>query len=232
MENNKYKLVVSTEVLSFFNHTVEYVMKEGSLEDIDDITYTYRNEESFFNYFAKCQTRELRNEFEREHGFSPTEYLLGENGVYITKDDKKIHPLYKNIKIQDKEYSLEDIILSRLYNGNLLQLYLCDKYRASTSDYDSFFSWLDESYFERIELGTYDANDVRMVWGWIKDSKRRYQLMRFLMRDYRKYEGDISKLFMESIPAHENYRNQNRVVERNSQPLAYEYNYRPPYKDD
>lgn len=232
MDNDiKCQLVVSTEVLSFLNHTVEFVVKEATLDDIDDLTYSYRNEESFFNYYSKNKTYELRNEFERDHGFSPTGYLPGENGIYIKKGDKIIHPLYKNIKIKDKEYSVEDIILSRLYNGNLLQLYLCDKYRSSVSDYDSFFDGLDESYFERIELGTYTEDDVRMVWGWIKDSKRKFQLMRFLMTDYRNYEGDIYKLFSDLIPSKEFYRGRSRPQTTYTTP-TYEYNYRPPYKDD
>lgn len=225
------ELKVSTEILSFLNHTDEIPQMSATLDRIDEMTYSYENAQSFFDYFIKSNKRRISDDFERENGYSPTGYLLGENGIYVLKDGQKKRALFQNIQIGDKEYPLEEIILSRLFNGNLTQLYLCDKFRNSQGEYDSLFAGLDNQYIEKLELTICDARDIRMIWNFLKNSKRKYQIMRFVLPDLKKYEGDLNDLFYKEIPAHENYQDggrENIVVKTEGASRSYW----KPYNDD
>lgn len=225
------ELKVSTEILSFFNHTDEITQISATLDRIDEMTYSYENAQSFFDYFIKTKKSRISNDFERENGYSPTGYLLGENGIYVLKDGQKKRALFKNIQIGDKEYPLEEILLSRLYNGNLIQLYLCDQFRSLREEYDSLFAGVDNYYIEKLELMAWNAQDLRETWNFLKNSNRKYQIMRFVLPDLKNYEGDLNELFYEEIPSHENYRDgdrQNSQVKNDSVQRTYRW----PFNND
>ena len=224
--------MVSTEIYSFVNHTIEVLMQETPLEQIDDLTYRYQNIHDFFEYFLQVKKYLVRQEFERENGFSPSGYGLGKNGIYILKDGEKIRPLFKKIEIKGVEYPLDEIILSRLYEENLLQLYECDKFRCQLGDYDSFFSELHPSEIEMLELGVFNAHEVRKIWAMLKQSTRIYPLMRFLINSYKNYEGSVNEIFCELVPAHEHPNLGNNSSRNYNGNLRMTNTYRPPYKDD
>ena len=223
-----YKLKVSVEVLSFFNETNDYTYSLGSLEDIDKKTYTYNDAQSFFYINRKFIERQIAGEYERDHGYSPTGYNLGENGIYIIKgeEDRPIRALFKKIDDHDKQYELSDIIKKKLYKGNIKKFYECDQFREALGGYDSFFYGLDHELKARILTDNYTIGDVVWLWEWIKDSKRICPLMRFLLMDLEKFEGNLNEYYCETIPAKENP----TIVSRASEERFYSY--RPPYKDD
>ena len=113
-------------------------------------------------------------------------------------------------------------------HGNLKTLYECDKKRKDMEDYDSFFVGLDDSLLERIEIDAYNANDVLLVWNFIKSSKRKYPLMRFLLASPK--DNDFSEkwdLFNETIPSKEVIYQERPVLSRET-----EHVYRHPYNDN
>ena len=223
-----YKLRVSVEVLSFFNETNDYTYSLGALEDLDKKTYIYEDAQTFFNSNRKYIEAQVNGEYEREHGYSPTGINLGENGIYIIKgeeEDRPIRALFKKIDVQDEQYELSDIIKNKLYKGNIRRFYECDQYRNAIGGYDSFFYRLDKELIARIMTGNYTSGDVVWLWDWIKDSRRICPLMRFLLMDLEKFEGNLNEYYYETIPAREN-----PVFHRSSEERPYTY--RPPYKDD
>lgn len=218
-------LIISVEVYSFFNQTNDYVFLKAPLERIDEETYFYEDAKSFFESNKKNIYLKIRNEFERENCCSLTDISLGVNGVYIEKDGKRIRPLFKKIDIGDRQYNLEDIILKRLYDGNLKILYLCDSLRSINGDFDSFFKSSDVDILNRIEPEDGNIEDIRIIWERLKNSKRIYSLMRFLLFDPNKVDFYIAKdYFFENIP--------NREKQRESSNYVPKVSYRSPYKDD
>lgn len=210
-----YELVISIEVLSFVNHTNEYIYERGILSTLDERTYNYLDAKNFFDANKRFLYLRIRDEFEREYGYSPTDILLGENGVYIQEeiiDEKgKIQyitkrALFKKIDYDGKSFELSDIIKKKLYKGNIKKFYDCDQFRCELGGYDSFFIGLDNSLLSRIKMDRYTSEDVVWLWEWIKDSKRLCPLMRFLLMDLDKYEGNLNELFFETIPAREKKR--------------------------
>lgn len=225
-----YKLKISIEVLSFFNETNDYIYFQGPLDEIDKQTYIYQDAPRFFNAKKKYIEGQIRGVYEREHVYSPTGINLGGNGVYIVKcennEEKIIRPLFKKIDVGEQRYDLSDIIKNRLYKGNIRKFYECDQFREALGDYDSFFVGLDNTLLSRIMTDNYCKNDVIWVWEWIKNSKRIYPLMRFLLMDLKHFNGDLNKYYYEKIPAKENP----TIVSTQSDERLYTY--RSPYKDD
>lgn len=231
-----YELVISIEVLSFINHTKEYTCERGVLSTLDERTHNYLDAQSFFDANKRFLYLKVRDEFEREYGYSPTDILLGENGVYIREEvtDEKgetqyitKRALFQNIDYAGKSFELSDIIKKKLYKGNIKKFYECDQFRCELGGYDSFFDGLDNSLLDRIKMGIYTSGDVVWLWEWIKDSKRICPLMRFLLMDLDKFEGNINEYFYEAIPEREKIE-----VEKRPRTEETTYSYRPPYKDD
>lgn len=223
-----YKLKVSVEILSFFNETKDHTYCLGTLEDIDNKTYIYENAQAFFNANRRYIEGRVKGDYEIEHGYSPTGINLGENGVYILKgedEERPIVPLFKKVEIRGQQYELADIIKKKLYKGNIRRFYECDQFRKALGSYDSFFYGLDKGLIARIMTDDYTSADVVWLWDWIKDSKRICPLMRFLLMDFDKFEGNLNEYYCEIMPAREN-----PVFHRSNEERAYTY--RPPYKDD
>lgn len=229
MNKEIYELIISIEVYSYFNITQDYVFMRDSLSKIDEKTMSFFDASSFFRFHEKYMHGRIRGAFEEDHGFSPTGIALGEDGIYIKKPDgNPIRALFKNIDSKDKRIALDDIIMNRMLQGNLGTLYQCDKLRNTNGNYNSFFYGLDDSLLERIEIGAYNAEDVKFIWEWIKSSNRKYPLIRFLLNNPDNYSfSEMNDIFNETIPSKERTREERTF---SSKPI--EYTYRPPYNDD
>lgn len=224
-----YELIISIEVYSFFNYTQDYVFMRDSLDKIDDTTMRSLDASSFFKAHEKFIYSRICSSFEEKYGFSPTGIALGKDGIRINKPNgEQIRALFKKIDLNNCKIDLDDIIMNRMMHGNLKTLYECDKKRKDMEDYDSFFAGLDDSLLERIEIDAYDANDVVLVWNFIKSSKRKYPLMRFLLDSPK--DNDFSEkwdLFNETIPSKEVIYQERPVLSRET-----EHVYRYPYNDN
>lgn len=229
MNKGIYELIVSVEVYSFFNYTQDYVFMRDSLSKIDEKTMYSLDASSFFKSYEKFIYSRIRDLFEEEHGFSPTDIALGEGGIHVNKPDgEPIRALFKKIDVKDKQIDIEDIIMNRMMQGNLKTLYQCDKARNTSDDYDSLFAGLDENLLERIEIDAYSACDVKLIWDWIKTSNRKYPLMRFLLNNPNNNDySEMRDIFNETIPSKERIHEERAVLYRKN-----EYTYRSPYNDD
>ncbi len=225
MEKTVCELVISIKIYSFFNETKEYVYKRAPLNQLDEFTYITLDEETFFENHKKEIYRKVSSEFEREHFSAITAIELGENGIYINKEGKRIRPLFKTIDYHETKYDVKDILLSRLFNLNLIVLFACEQYRKTIEDYDSFLEGFPYDFLERIQLGAYTKEDILLFWEGIKLSNRFYSLLRFLLGNYSHCESDeIMEEFMKEVPAKE--------VQRKTSTSSKEYTYWLPYKDD
>lgn len=227
MQNEMCELVVSVYVYSFFNKTVEFVFLKDTLDKIDTLTSRYKNKEQFFSDNKRYIASRITSDFEQENGFSPTSMELGEGGIYIKKGERKISPLFSKIG----NYDLEDVVASYMSKGNLLTFYNCDKRRMDDDyTYESFFAEFADESKERLDKGIVTSKEVMYSLSAILLSTRRNPAVRFILTktDNRSFK-ELYKLFCETIPDMEVV---SPPVREKKSSVIYEYNYRPPYRDD
>lgn len=161
---------------------IEFKYTIASIEHIDKITYSYKNEGEFFERKkSEIIKRILANSATYDIKIRPIDIEMGENKIYIRKEDRKIHPLFQEIKMKEANVKLEDLIKKRMFDGNLYQLYLCDKKRKSDSSFESIFEGCATNLLERIELDLCSSEDIEYIWDFFKTKHRLYSIMRLLL---------------------------------------------------
>jgi len=217
------ELIISVEIYSFFNHTLECPFKRDSLAKIDELTYRAQDAREFFQKNKKEIEQKVTILFKQKYSYALTDIELGKNGVYILEKGEKKRPLFKKIEYRHTQIDLENLILSRLYRQNLVLLYACDQYRKEIEDYASVFEDFDESFLKRIQSVQFTEEDVWLFWNSIKASSRFYFLLRFLASDYSHYKGDVIHSFLKILAKEE---------KENTKRYEYDMNYRFPYNND
>lgn len=222
MDEEIAKLYINIMLFGFDPKSLEYEFTSLSIKEIDEITYKYQNEEEFFR--AKKQTilNRLQKETDKyDIAIQPIDIEMGENKIYIDKNGKKIHPLFKEIKIHNNAIKLEDLIKKKMYLGNLKILYRCDKKRKEDSEFESIFNGCPVNLLEKIELNLCDEQDIHLIWEFLASKKRICSIMRFLL--FSASLEIMEERFFLQIPKVETNQKEELVIERK---IYY------PYKDD
>lgn len=112
------KLIVDLKVYGFEQRNIQFVYKLDTLENIDLLTYPFSNEKEFF----EAKKSEILNKLNKElnvYGFQfPISTIeLDEEisyPIFIVREAKKKQVLFQWIKVQNKEYLIEDLAKIRL----------------------------------------------------------------------------------------------------------------------
>lgn len=237
MQNVVCELVVSVKVYGFFDVTKNYVCMRSTLEKIDKFTIQYRSKEQFFNGILKTIKSNIVDEVEREYGFSPTLIELGPDNVFIRRDERNISPLFSRIG----NYSLDDVILKRMYDGSLTAFYKCDQRRKLDDNYQTFFADFDLEFQDRIDKRKATVQDIKYFWNSIFLDARLYSAIRFLLSNVKNVDLDDKKeidelyqRFCDIIPDTNSVTYQSNYARRddNNNTTSNERVYRYPYIDD
>lgn len=224
MQNN-IVLCIDLVLYGLEPKNIKYVFSQTSLDQLDQITYMYKNAEEFF----EAKKKDILNRLKKEASnydilLPPTDIELGKESIYIEKNGRKILPLFKKIKVKDLEIKIEDLVKKRMLGGNLYRLYECDTKRQYDQEYESVFKNCPVKLLERIALNCYNINDIDIAWEFFQSKTRFYSLVRFLLSNGTSEE--LENIFITDIPLfesiHQPIRDESQKLER----------YRYPYIDD
>lgn len=224
MDNQNVTLHIDIQLFGLEPKRIDFEYMRASLDNIDKKTYPYLNEESFFE-------EEKGNIMKRIASLStiydikilPTDIELGEEKMYIQKGDKRIHPLFQEIKIKNMFIKLEDLVKNRLAKGKLLDLYQYDKKRQTSSGYEPIFEGCSVSIMERIEMNVWNLEDLEYILRFLKSKSRVYLIFRWILLNAPQEE--LEERFYNEIPLEEiRYKREEKELKREI--------YRCPYKDN
>lgn len=200
-----------------------YVFTHANLGQVDKLTYSYKNADEFFEAKKNELLNRLRKEALNKGTIPPTDIELGSEGVYISKGERKILPLFKEIQVKGIEIKLEDLVKKNMLNGNLLTLYICDTKRQFDQEYVSIFKIYPKYLLEKIALDCCDKEDINMIFEFMKSDERFFSIIRFLLR--KGTPNELEEKFMTDIP---NQKGVHQNLEKSSKLERLRY----PYIDD
>jgi hypothetical protein len=217
------QLIIPVKIYSFQITYINYTYRIDIIKNIDKETIKYNSEQDFFNTHKEKILKDIENKKDK-YGISMSvvDIELGENGIYILKQNKIIRSLFKNIKTVNGTIALEDIVKYKMRNNNLEILYDIDKMYRCNDNYESIFRGCNNEILEYLEEG-FVIPAVDRTWTFLNTKNRFCEIIRFLLLDKTKEEMTI--LFPKIISPFENPKInlENEEITRN---------YRLPYKDD
>jgi hypothetical protein len=217
------ELIIPIKIYSFQITYINYTYQIDIIKNIDKETIKYNSEQDFFNAHKEKILKDIENKKDK-YGISMSvvDIELGENGIYILKQNKIIRALFKNIKTINGTVALEDIVKYKMRNNNLEILYDLDKMYRCNDNYESIFLGCNNEMLEYLEEG-FVIPVVDRTWLFLNTKKRFGEIVRFLLLDKTKEEMTI--LFPKIISPFEKPKPnlENEEITRN---------YRLPYKDD
>lgn len=204
---DKAKLIICLKInkLNIENFKLEFT--KMTLNNIDQLTFHYQNEEEFFASYKSVIYKELK----RKKSFSELEFLPEDielntdnrDCIYISKGKKKIRALFQNIKIKNESISIEDLVKNRFIENQMLRmLYICDgEALRNDPEYESIFKGCKNMVFARIKANFIRDIDIEYIWNFLKNKNRFFPVLRFLLVD-----GDLNFLinnYIEKVPIKE-----------------------------
>lgn len=216
-------LKIDLEVYGFKQDKLEYTLLSGPLDYLDSYTYKYESAKALFKQKKEKIFEEIKRSYIREHGLAPTDIELGEKGIYIVKEHKEIRALFQKIMSKGQLYPLENIALSHMLKGSLLNLYKCDKKRElNDANYQSLFSSIFIDTLNNLEK----EEIVSYLYQIFMSSPRKFQVIRFLLMNMSQITFDEAyQQFLLAI-------SDGNIVEENKSSNAKVLAYRSPYNDD
>lgn len=235
-------LVIDLNLYGLEMKNIQYTFPLSTLEEIDKKTYGYLDEEEYFQSIKDYLFRHILAEQQLyDINIMPIEIELGPEKIFILKDGRKIHPLFRTIKKKEETISMENILLNQLLNGKLRILFICDKTTLGLNqDYESLFSNVPFYLKAKIEADILTINDIQNTWNILVKEERIYAVIRFLLLGNLTFE-EIQKRFIEDIPFSNKTKNSIHITENKIRSLRPNNSnnkeeriasYRFPYSDE
>lgn len=182
---NDVKLVICIHVYDLFPKDIEFVYTIMSLDNIDQLTYPFENEEEFFAMkkgaiFARLMGRSKAYDIES----TPSDIYLNpevKNSIYLVKNGKKIRPLFKTIQRNNETITIEELAKERLQQGMLKYLYLFDEQGTKDPNYESIFKNCDVKVLARTKANLIREEDIDFIWSFFQKKNRFYPIFRFIL---------------------------------------------------
>lgn len=235
-------LVIDLNLYGLEMKNIQYTFPLNTLEEIDKKTYGYLDEEEYFQSIKDYLFRYILAEQQLyDINIMPIEIELGPEKIFILKDGRKIHPLFRTIKKKEETISMENILLNQLLNGKLRILFICDKATLGLyQDYESLFSNMPAYLKAKIEADIITITDIQKAWNILTKEERIYAIIRFLLLGNLNFE-EMQKKFIEDIPFSNKTKNPIHITENKIRSLRPNNSnnkeeriasYRFPYSDE
>lgn len=201
--NNMGKLIIWLKVYGLITKEIPFVFTTMNLNDLDSLTYPFQNEKEFFEKNKNTIFEQLKKERKLYNlEFSPIdiELSLNKNCIYILMKERKIRVLFQNIKIKEKEVSLEELTKKEL-REKLRNIYLLDNEVKKDPNYESIFKGFDTIKIAKIKADLIKEEDIAFFWEFIKNKNRFYSIVRLLF-----FKGAFEETlfyFLSTIPLKE-----------------------------
>lgn len=182
---NDVKLIICIHIYDLFSKDIEFVYTTMSLDNIDQLTYPFENEEEFFAMnksviFERLMRRRKTYDIE----CTPSDIYLSpevKNSIYLVKKGKKIRPLFKTIQRNNETISIEELAKERLKKGMLHYLFLYDEQGTKDPNYESIFKNCDVKVYTKIKVNMLKEEDIEYIWNFLKNKNRFYPILRFIL---------------------------------------------------
>lgn len=182
---NDVKLIICIHIYDLFSKDIEFVYTTMSLDNIDQLTYPFENEEEFFAMnksviFERLMRRRKTYDIE----CTPSDIYLSpevKNSIYLVKKGKKIRPLFKTIQRNNETISIEELAKERLKKGMLHYLFLYDEQGTKDPNYESIFKNCDVKVYTKIKVNMLKDEDIEYIWNFLKNKNRFYPILRFIL---------------------------------------------------
>lgn len=184
MSNLFCELIMDIKLIGFEPKNIEFVYLCSSLENIDQTTYQYLNDEAFLREKQEKILKRISNEKQKYGiGINPTSIEFNTNRMYIQRGDTRLNPIFQNTRIREKAIDTELLLKTFALQGSLKNLYLCDKKYAKSEKYKSIFSECPPTLLEKMELDVLTSEDFDSIWKTVKliNKPRIFSIMRFLL---------------------------------------------------
>lgn len=218
------KLIICLKVCSLIPKNIEFVYTRMNLNNIDEFTYPFQNEEDFFNNNKSAIFYEVRKKANfYDIDIDPTDIYLNtdvKNSIFLLKRDKKVKALFQNIKCGNKEYLLEELVKSRLKNNMLRVLYIFDERGMKDTNYESIFKSCDNRVYALIKGDLIEDKVVDYIWTFFKTKNRFYAILRFILSSGDEYI--LWNIYTKTISLKENYDERAYVRSRKSKKYWYQ----------
>lgn len=169
---NYVKLIICIHVYDLFSKDIEFEYTTMTLDNIDQLTYPFENEEEFFAMNKDVIFgRLLRRRKTYDIDSTPSDIYLNlevKNSIYLVKNGKKIRPLFKTIQRNNNIITMEELAKERLKQGMLNYLYLFNAQGTKDPNYESIFKNSDIKLFARIKGNLIREEDIDFIWTFYK----------------------------------------------------------------
>lgn len=223
------KLIVDLKVYGFEQRNIQFVYKLDTLENIDLLTYPFSNEKEFF----EAKKSEILNKLNKElnvYGFQfPISTIeLDEEisyPIFIVREAKKKQVLFQWIKVQNKEYLIEDLAKIRLLKNKAYHLFFCDEIASQDINYESIFAFCNKNIYMKIKTNLLKKEDIENFFEFLKTKRRYFSILRFILSS--KELEELIEIYLETVPKKENKEERNSIRSREKSRV-----YQFPYKED
>lgn len=199
MNKPSCKLLLYIKTQSFEDKIVEFCYKCDVLEEIDKLTYNYKDEFAFFNEKKKEILKELnKNKKRYSLDFHVVDIELATKRIIILKENYPIRPFFQNIIYKGNTINQEMLLIKKMYQGNLISVYNLNKEWEIKYGGESIFEGIDSHIVNCLEFGvniTYE--DCVKVLNHFKSKNYFFQMARLLLS---KEEDLTIQKFIEAVP--------------------------------